>query len=381
MSLPLQNLFDIKCLLDKIDIQLCCRTENGIKQLLALVTDEGDIVLHYVYGELSAVVKRLSWFNESGKKIQAICFDPTCTWLLVIAIDSSLYIIPALSLVDKRQRVDCKWSVTDLTHFCKPPSTSDSKPLSVVWWQTLDCNQNALVGYEDGIIALVSLTDGRCLATCNIGDAVTRLYLCQDNSLDCVSLLINGESGQQWRLILEQHSTSYIWPPEVNASLTDSATSRLLSLKQIGAEKLASLKQRFEGRSGRRDSQASDSPSDSSSHSDTLHVGPELLPHLCDTFFAPQYARNRYLFSAFYKPTCLLTIHAVDIESAPLYVHKLPCQTNYLLLTNRLIYSIKDELNVLSIISTQLSECRLDGDVCLMLLIYSIIDAIYKSNL
>uniref|UniRef100_A0A1Y1KHK1 RCC1-like domain-containing protein n=1 Tax=Photinus pyralis TaxID=7054 RepID=A0A1Y1KHK1_PHOPY len=363
MSLPLQNLFDLSCLLDNIDIQLCCRTENGIKQLLALVTGEGDIVLHYIYGELSAVVKRLTWFNESGKKIQAICFDPTCTWLLVVVLDSSLYIIPALSLVDKRQRIDCKWSLTDLTHFSKAPNVSDSKPLSLVWWQTLDCNQNALVGYEDGVIALISLTDGRCLATCNISDVVIRLYLCQDNSLDCVSLLINGESGQQWRLILEQHSTGYIWPPEINTSLSDSATSRLLSLKQIGAEKLAFFRQRFENRSGRRDSQASDSPSESSSHSDSLHVGPELLPHLCDTYFAPQYARNRYLFSAFYKPTCLLTIHAVDIESAPLYVHKLPRETNYLLLTNRLIYSVNESSNALSIISTQLSECRLDGDV------------------
>ncbi|KAF5306974.1 hypothetical protein FQR65_LT07196 [Abscondita terminalis] len=362
--LPLQELFHIKCLLSNIEINLSCRIESGIKQLLALVTEDGDIILHYIYGELPAVIKHLPWFNDSCKKIQAICFDPTSTWLLAVGLDSSLWIIPALSLVDKRQRIDCKWSVTDLTHFTKPQQTSDSKPLCIVWWQTLDCNQNALIGYEDGTIVLICLTDGRCLATCKISDSITKLYLCQDNSLDCVSLLINGKSGQQWRLILEQHSTGYIWPPEANANLNDTSTaSRLLSLKQLGVEKFVSLKQRFsENKSTRRDSQASDSNSESS-HSESLHTGPELLPHLCDTFFAPQYARNRYLFSAFYKPTSLLTIHAVDIESAPLYVHKLCPNLNYVLLTNCLIYSVNDESNLLTIISTQLSECQLDGDV------------------
>lgn len=110
---------------------------------------------------------------------------------MLLAFDGSLYIIPALSLVDKRQRIDCKWSVNDLTHFPKHIQTPSSKPLSIVWWQTLDCNQNALVGYKDGSIGLISLTDGRCLATCNVGDAISKLFLCQDNSLDCVFLLVN----------------------------------------------------------------------------------------------------------------------------------------------------------------------------------------------
>lgn len=74
----------------------------------------------------------------------------------------------------------------------------------------------------------------------------------------------------------------------------------------MSAEKLAYLKQKLtEARYVRRDSQNSDSES---LLSDTSHSGPELLPHLCDTYFAPQYAKNRYLFSAFYKPSSLLTV-------------------------------------------------------------------------
>lgn len=129
----------------------------------------------------------------------------------------------------------------------------------------------------------------------------------------------------------------------------------------MGVDKLASLKQKLvEARGGRRDSQ-SDTASESS-HSESTHSGPELLPCLCDTLFAPQSARNRYLFSAFYKPTSLLTVHGLDVESAPLFVHKLKENTSTLMLTDRLIYTVNEDKNCISIISCQLSECRMEGD-------------------
>ncbi|CAH1985984.1 unnamed protein product [Acanthoscelides obtectus] len=360
-----QDIFELCPLIENIDIKLCARCENGVKQLLALVTSGGDLVLHYAYGELTPVLRRIPWLNDSQKTIQAICFDPSATWLLAVCIDSSLYIIPALSIVDKKQKVDCKWSLNDTTYFPKHPQVPDAKPTSIIWWQTFDCNQNALVGFENGNIVLISLTDGRCLGSCSIGEPVKLLCLCQDNSLETVSLLINAESGQQWKLVLEHHSSGYIWPPDANNQSDDSTRSRLYNLKQMGVDKLASLRQRFsDARGGRRDSQTSDTTSESS-HSESnhsVHSGPELLPHLCDTFFAPQYARNRYLFSAFYKPTSLLTVHAVDVESAPLYVHKLPQRTSAILLTDRLIYTVNDDNTIISVLSAQLSECRLEGD-------------------
>lgn len=107
-----------------------------------------------------------------------------------IASDGTLFIVPALRLVSKKQKVDCKWSLTDVTQFPKHPQMPDSSPTCAVWWQTLDCNQNALVGYDDGAIALVSLTDGRCLGTSHIGEPVKDLFLCKDNSLESVSLLV-----------------------------------------------------------------------------------------------------------------------------------------------------------------------------------------------
>ncbi|XP_017773369.1 PREDICTED: uncharacterized protein LOC108560363 [Nicrophorus vespilloides] len=364
----LQDLFELQCVLRNVQIIRCARVENGVKQLLALVTSNGEIVLHYTFGELPAVIKRIPWLTETAKSIEALCFDPFANWLLVVTQDSSLYIIPALSLVDKKQKVDCKWSLSDVTHFSKHQNVPEFKPKCVIWWQTLDCNQNALVGYENGNIALISLTDGRCIGVCSVTDSVRQLYVCQDNSLDSIFLLINGESGQQWRLVLEHHSTGYQWPPDAAVVCDDSTRSRLYSLKQMGVDKLVSLKQRIvDGgkHHSRRNSQTSDTASESShsEHSNhSSHSVPELLPHLCDTYFSPQYARSRYLFCAFYKPSSLLTVHTVDVESAPLYVHKLPPRSDWLLLTDKLIYIINSQYNAVSIVSAHLSECKLEGD-------------------
>lgn len=45
-----------------------------------------------------------------------------------------------------------------------------------------------------------------------------------------------------------------------------------------------------------------------------------------------------------------------------MFVHKLCPNTTYLLLTDKLIYTINEDSDTLSIISSQLSECRLEGD-------------------
>lgn len=49
-----------------------------------MISSDGDVVLHYTYGELTPVIKRIPWLNDCRKTIEAICFDPTATWLLAV---------------------------------------------------------------------------------------------------------------------------------------------------------------------------------------------------------------------------------------------------------------------------------------------------------
>lgn len=78
-----------------------------------------------------------------------------------------------------------------MTQFPKHQQTPTAKPTSVIWWQTIDCNQNALVSYESGEIALISLTDGRCVGNTAITESVLEMVRCQDNSMDIVCLLVS----------------------------------------------------------------------------------------------------------------------------------------------------------------------------------------------
>ncbi|XP_050304400.1 uncharacterized protein LOC126741961 [Anthonomus grandis grandis] len=388
-----QEIFELKPLIKSIDIKLCAQNRNGVKQILALITEENDIVIYYCYGELPAIIKRIPWITDSGKSIQAACFDPTATWLLVVCLDSSLYIVPALYIVDKKQKIDCKWSLTDITAFPKCSQIPNLLPTCCVWWQTLECNQNALIGFQTGKILLVSLTDGRVLGECNIPEAIRGLNVCIDNVKESVSLLINSDSERQWRLILEQHSSGYTWPSESSNSHTeDTVKSRFFSLKQIGVDKLASLKQRLGSRKDSQSDSASEtthaelilsasSLSDNSetylpcpsnvdldfnisynNHNNINSAEPELMSQFVNTFFTPQSCRNRHFFSALYRPTGLLTVHAADFETAPIFVYRILPRTHSLVLTDNLIITLNRDINVISIISCQLAECILEGE-------------------
>lgn len=112
---------------------------------------------------------------------------------------------------------------------------------------------------------------------------------------------------------MEHHTTGYVWSSETTQA-EESSHSKLQNLKQMGVDKLTSLKQRLsEARGGTRRDSSSDSTSDSVSVEFNTKAVPERLPHLSDTYFAPQFARNRYLFSVFYKKHSLMTVSFVNV--------------------------------------------------------------------
>lgn len=92
--------------------------------------------------------------------------------------------------MDKKQKIDCKWSLYDVTAFPKASQTANILPTCCTWWQTLDCNQNALIGFENGKILLVSLTDGRVLGGCEVSEPVQKLIICLDSLKENITLLV-----------------------------------------------------------------------------------------------------------------------------------------------------------------------------------------------
>ncbi|XP_066992544.2 uncharacterized protein ca [Anabrus simplex] len=423
-SSPDQQLFELQTLFTAKNINLSARSEVGRRQLLAFVTGSGDLSLHYLSDKTGEqpIMKLVPWYTDSSRRITCMCFDPSGTWLLIAGYDSSLFIIPALAIVDSSAVLDHRWSTTDVTPFFTTTSVtingSCSKtyaPVAIVWWQSLqECQHTAVVGNERGDIMFISLTTGSQLGITYIKSPITSLHICQDNSLDTVFLLITDDSRNQWKLLLEQRATGYTWPVENGsnnkgggsssldlsssqssvdlefgsrtASHYPTARSRLQGLKQLSVEKLASLRQKLaETRSKgvtsvgnsntRRESSSSSSDEtasishkrNSSSASDSSHIttGPSperLCVQVGETYLHPQYMRGRYLLSGYYAPSSILTIHGMSMEIVPLFVHKLPPDCRDVLATDRFLYVTAAGGKQLLVVSNQLSESRLDGD-------------------
>lgn len=66
-------------------------------------------------------------------------------------------------------------------------------PLAVVWWQTIDGVNRAVIGYSDGSICFVGLSPN-CpfVASTAIDDgSVVKLLICKDSTFESVMLLVN----------------------------------------------------------------------------------------------------------------------------------------------------------------------------------------------
>lgn len=65
-------------------------------------------------------------------------------------------------------------------------------PTSVVWWQTLNSKQSAIIGYSDGSICMVRLEpDCPLIANTSISrGAVIKMVICKDSTMNNVSLMV-----------------------------------------------------------------------------------------------------------------------------------------------------------------------------------------------
>lgn len=66
-------------------------------------------------------------------------------------------------------------------------------PTSVVWWQTLNLKQSAIIGYSDGSICMVRLEpDCPLIASTSISrGAVMKMVICKDSTMNNVSLMVS----------------------------------------------------------------------------------------------------------------------------------------------------------------------------------------------
>ena len=83
-------------------------------------------------------------------------------------------------------------------------------PTCVYWWETSDFIQMGIIGTDLGHVLLVNLVTGSLMSTCMIKGSVKNMEIMVDSALDSVHLLVTT-SLQQWRILVEQRCTGYVW--------------------------------------------------------------------------------------------------------------------------------------------------------------------------
>lgn len=195
--------------------------------------------------------------------------------------------------------------------------------------------------------------------------------------MDTVTLMINTITKEQYKMLLEQKSTSYTFPSDTKSVLeqrfhresesewevvsssssadlqekesteADPAPagsdlkSRLLSLRDLGAKKIGNFKLKLaESRIKARDKEKS--KSDQAQYSNSATVVPELLTSPSGPYFIVQKSHNKNLMSALHPYSDTLSIHNIEIMMIPSSLYKLPAHTKNVLLTETVLYAYQN---------------------------------------
>lgn len=217
---------------------------------------------------------------------------------------------------------------------------------------------------------------------------VIKLESVVDNALDCTYVFITSADGSQYRQLLEQRSSGYVWggsfvpiqaqsrektPRTTSEESLAAPRSRLSGLRQLSAVGLANLRSKLsEGRKmlDRKMSSSVSSVASSNSNLDTgadnpdsvdVQRGPQdISSRIGDTKISVQ--RNQsgtQVLAGIFPDSAVLTIHNCELEVLPQSAFKLPRGSNKVLLMGRIIVAASE--NQIHIVSAHHSEILVDS--------------------
>ncbi|XP_066285129.1 uncharacterized protein [Branchiostoma lanceolatum] len=307
-------------------IQLCNWWQEGKRALLVLLCDNGFLLLQHIVEGRKVNTRQLPWFQHPGKAIRAMALDPRGTWLVCASVRGYLYIVPALLLLDPSAAIKVVWNKDDVTEV--KPTVRHAPPTCIEWWYTFDDKQIAIIGTEIGELVFVDLILGREVASTQVREHVATMDLIRDDNHSTVHLLVQTQSGIQWRLLLEQRSSILPESPGTASGL--------------GFEMIDAI--------------------DSFLHTDELR--PEFMPKVLNQFtddvrLSAQQAKGCSLLMAQDRSRAVCKVYDSGLQRSALYVYRLPLDSSHILLTDRLMFvttAARDTQVKLNIVSNQMSE-------------------------
>ncbi|XP_055958242.1 uncharacterized protein LOC126827750 [Patella vulgata] len=292
---------------EKVSIKRYAWREEGEKCLLAVYCSNDYLLLRYKPASDLPIIKQIPW--PKVNTIVSLCFDPTLVWLLVLTESPDIYIIPALCLLEPKARINQLWTTNDATLI--PLSKPAGVVTKICWWHTWEDDQIAIYGTKEGEIIFVDLLRRKIVTSKSVNGCVIDLDIVQDDQQMTTSLLITGNSGNQWKLLLESSSPQR-WTP-LNDVSAFGADKRLPIVKNI-------LVKSDEGRS--------------------MFTPVKFQQFDRSVILYPQNAKGRHFVTAHCDKTSTYQVYDSCVEHSPFFIYKLPIGTYDVILTDSIIFAV-----------------------------------------
>lgn len=192
-----------------VDVYLSCFHESVEQFILVLVCSNRTLLILCKEKDTQIKTKQLNWFKHPDKEINSICIDPSRgTWVLCACKDTSLFLVPVLSLIKETVKIinpTPSWSQTDLSkvRYAKPLKGSIT---CVTWWHTLDDRQIGIVGTKAGELIFLDLCLHQEVCRSGINHKIINLKLSQDFNDRTTYLYIYTTKKGTFQVLLEQPS-------------------------------------------------------------------------------------------------------------------------------------------------------------------------------
>ena len=85
-----KEFLSLRKIFHNVEIKLSAVGADVNYQLICLVTLHDEIILRYTSLSSDVILKKIDWFAQKKKIIQAVAFDPSAAWLLVLCIDNTV---------------------------------------------------------------------------------------------------------------------------------------------------------------------------------------------------------------------------------------------------------------------------------------------------
>lgn len=218
LNLGNQSIFESVRVVQDINVKLSNSTiYDSSRQVICLVQDDNVLLFRFVE-DLACKTKALTYFNDHGKKVQDIYFNPSSgSWLLVVTFDNTIHIVPIYNLFKDddsaltNQVFNANTVTSFIVPFIGPHDCSNSRscpneqftdgevehqpcpyPTSVCWWKCVDGRNRAIIGYNDGCICFVDLSpNAPYITNLRMEEAVLKLDIFRDLKSELFYLLVS----------------------------------------------------------------------------------------------------------------------------------------------------------------------------------------------